>query len=439
MTNDTIPNIQFGNSQNNYQTEKPLQNDALNVPAVIAGEPVDTDDFRELNTNSEIQAMMDELVSADTVGQDEIKRQIEVANECIDMIYQLSIMQKRIAARGMSHPDYVTLETICPGILSSKPSTESYTYRPSKSNQQYSQEAIVDKMRALADKAAEGMQKLITYIIERVRKFNEVLQNKAIKQLAAKYRVTRTKPTDILSIDDWMKVANADTDYVLRRLERCHIDRVATVLKVDKGEVVNSIKGIKTGSSPVQIVTILGHIPKASVPPLLDAGTAGIIETIKLITAKVNKAESILKEVKKATGDGDHIKTNDEDKSSDQKRVGKRVPATNLVNVFQLIEDAEGYTKGMNQYVSMLTKLDRDMKDTWRSIVSNPEAAVAVKPLRAKLYDVLRDVQVDIDNINDAVKAAVGIGFFVNALSSGGLTKKGAMAVKSLGVGQPDK
>ena len=433
MTNDIIPNIQFGNSQNDFQTEKPLQNDALNVPAVIAGEPVDTDDFREPNMNNDIQEVMQDLANdpEGTVSEEYIAEQEAVAQEAFDNIYQLQVISKRIAMRGVGMRDYMALEGIAPGILSKRTTEKGFTYQPSQTNVEISQEAISDKIRAYAEKAYEVIHTLIVYVIKKAKELSQKYVSGKMKALAVKFKTLKAKNTDALQMAEFQRLSGLSDDDIINKLRECGLERLAATLKTKPETVVAAMKSVKTGASPVDVASVLGTM-NGQVPAMLEKGSHGLIGSLNAAALATTSLTQLLESAKQSArmlDQSDALKKYSASVDVGETGVGKQTGLDSLKNIWSVLDviAAGNIGESVNAIHKELSKADAEMKSFWKGLKDGERDNTAVyKEFRSAFYDKLRSIQQLLDEIDNVLKVAS-----ITALFSGAYVTKFAKGVAS--------
>lgn len=435
MTQDVIPNIQFGNSKNDFQTEKPTQNDALNVPAVMSGELTDTDDFRESNMNNDIQDVMQELANDPhgTVSEEYIAEQETIAQEAFDNIYQLQAISKRIGMRGVGMRDYMALEGIAPGILSKRTIDKGFTYQPSQDNVEISQEAISEKIRSFAEKAYETLQKIISYVIKKVKDLSKKYISGKMRTLAVKFKTLKAKNTDALQMSEFQRLANLTDADIINKLRECGLERLAATLKVKPDEVVASMKTVKTGASPADVVNVLSDIP-GRVPELLKHGAPGIAEMLSIADSITSSLDGLLDQVKweeGMIGEDYNLSKFGAKLRVAENLTGKQTGLSDLSKVWDVLDLlAAGQLSDTIQSISnSLTKADTDMKLFWKSLKGGGKDNTSIfKEFRATFYDTLRKAQDILNEVESVLRISS-----VTALFSGAYVTKFAkgLATKS--------
>lgn len=422
-----IPNnVQFGGAQDDFQTEKPLVNDPLNVSGKNAGELNDTDDFREDNFNNDVQEIMEDMANDPqaTLSEDYIKEQEEIAQEAFDKIYQLGVISKRISARGMSTKDYMALESIVPGIFSKVSLESNFSYNPSQSNVVISQETITENIKAFVKQAYEALHKLIVLIINKMKDLSQKYVSGKMKAIAVKFRTLRAKNTDALQMSEFQRLSGLSDEDAINKLRECGLERLASTLKAKPEDVVAVMKSVKTGASPVDVVNILGNAP-GRVPALMSKGATGIGEMLSLTNNIVSTLNALLDQANWEAGmiGEDYnlskfgAKLNYVDEIS-----GKHTELRELSNVWSVLDlVASGQLDGVIQSITKaLAKADNDMKSFWSSLKGDGKDNTSVfKEFRAKFYETLRKAQDILNEIEATLRVAS-----VTALFSGAYVTK---------------
>lgn len=196
--------------QDDFNTFHPLEDSPLNVDPEDAGELADTDNYRGPSENAILQDINEALADIDPVELEEIQEEVAAALEDLHLIPMLQEYQRHFKKRGVGIADVAALESHYPGLLLAN-APDSYSYKPSMANSEYSQEAIGEKIDALIAKGKAALDKLIRWIKDTCKKVAAKYNKERFNLTLAKLKKAIANKETRLAVNDISRLLHNDT------------------------------------------------------------------------------------------------------------------------------------------------------------------------------------------------------------------------------------
>lgn len=312
----------------------------------------------------------------------------------------MNYRDKIVAQRGLGVMEVTSIESHVPGLLT-RQAPNKFTYEKSDVNMQWSLEAIDGKIGELLKAAALAFEKIITWIIEKVKDIGERLRNGRMKNLIERFNTLKAKKITVITPSEIRRILGDDV-YEQQIIAKLNLDNVNAQLKSDIS--AEDLNALKTGATITDLLNILSK-KKAIVPKEF-----GNFKRIAALTHEVTNDLSKAKSTLFVAGVMFEPTRPDEPRLTksivnDGMNTSQYGNENTLASIVMLEKIDDGELRALLQFFGTAESIIKDIERETKAFMSkvkteSPDQVKAYKAQREQMYSFLRGVQENVNHIN---------------------------------------
>lgn len=324
----------------------------------------------------------------------------QTALESIDQAAVLRQYQERlIRNNGISIPDTVSIETVAPGLLSKAP--HAFTYRPSPTNLEYSQEAIGEKIDALIARSKVILDKLIAWIQDTCKKIKTTFTVERIRMVINKLHAATKGNEEYLTVPQVIAMLDGDTyAYDNHPL----VKKLGHVVKSELS--LTNFQRVKSGDAD-SWVAALGDLGITVPTTMIPEETKAILDN-----GVWHNLRSLLIQLDQDTDVAEKLSQNPAYKKLHElAKTRHRVNRGIMLNTYKQMTDGTylvDLNKSLDNVDGTVTMFSKKLDSQWKNRDTSIDTT-ALKQNRAAAHDALRMIADIVENIRDALSGGIGL------------------------------